>query len=82
MAGLVAHVVGVDDPDRGQVVAALLRAPDGAEVDIEDLRLRLKDRLSSYKVPKRFLVVADEDVPMLSSGKLDLRALKELLGAP
>ena len=29
VAGLTAHVVGLDDPDRGQVVAALVRAPDG-----------------------------------------------------
>jgi len=82
VAGLAAHVVGIDDPGRGQVVAALIRAPEGAEVDVEDLRGRLKGRLSAYKVPKRFLVVADEDVPMMSSGKLDLRALKELLGDP
>jgi len=82
VAGLTAHVVGVDDPDRGQVVAALVRAPEGVEVDVEDLRARLKDRLSAYKVPRRFLVVAAADVPMMSSGKLDLRALKELLRAP
>ena len=29
VTGLVAHVVGVDDPDRGQVVAAALRVPRG-----------------------------------------------------
>jgi acyl-CoA synthetase (AMP-forming)/AMP-acid ligase II len=79
VSGLVAHVVGVDDAARGQVVAALVRAPDGTAVDVEDLRTRLKDRLSAYKVPRRFLVAPDEDVPMMSSGKLDLRALKELL---
>jgi len=82
VSGLVAHVVGVDDPERGQVVAALVRAPEGAEVDVEDLRARLKGRLSAYKVPRRFLVVPAADVPMMSSGKLDLRALKELLRAP
>ena len=82
VSGLTAHVVGVDDPDRGQVVAALVRAPEGTEVDVADLRARLKDRLSAYKVPRRILVVGDGDVPMMSSGKLDLRALKELLRAP
>ena len=29
--GLVAHVVGVDDPDRGQVVAAAVRVPRGQD---------------------------------------------------
>ena len=42
---------------------------------------RLRERLSAYKVPRRIVVAAAEDVPMMSSGKLDLRALKELLGA-
>ena len=80
VADLVAHVVGVDDAARGQVVAALVRAPVGREVDVDDLRARLRDRLSAYKVPRRIVVAADEDVPMMSSGKIDLRALKERLG--
>ena len=33
------------------------------------------------KVPQRYLVLADDEVPMLSSGKLDARALKERFGA-
>ena len=96
VSGLVAHVVGVDDQARGQIVAALVRAPTGdgdhdsggdgdgddrAEaVDTDDLRARLRDRLSAYKVPRRIRVVAPDDVPIMSSGKLDLRAVKELLG--
>jgi acyl-CoA synthetase (AMP-forming)/AMP-acid ligase II len=73
-------VVGVDDEMRGQVVAALVRAPAGG-VDAEDLRTRLRTVLSAYKVPRRVLVVRDDEVPMMSSGKVDQRALKELFGA-
>jgi acyl-CoA synthetase (AMP-forming)/AMP-acid ligase II len=80
VSGLVAHVVGVDDLERGQVVAALVRAPAGRTVDVDDLRSRLRGRLSAYKVPRRIAVAPDDEVPMMSSGKLDLRALKELLG--
>ncbi|HEY7070457.1 MAG TPA: fatty acid--CoA ligase family protein, partial [Acidimicrobiales bacterium] len=79
VSGLVAHVVGVDDEARGQVVAALVRSPDTAAVDVDDLRARLKDRLSAYKVPRRIAVVPEAKVPMMSSGKLDLRALREML---
>jgi acyl-CoA synthetase (AMP-forming)/AMP-acid ligase II len=76
--GLVAHVVGIDDADRGQVVAAALRVPRGQSApDPDELRVALRKRLSAYKVPQRYLTLADEDVPMLSSGKLDARALKE-----
>jgi hypothetical protein len=34
--------------------------------------------LSAYKVPRRFLVLAPADLPMLSSGKPDLKAIEEL----
>jgi acyl-CoA synthetase (AMP-forming)/AMP-acid ligase II len=81
VAGLTAHVVGVDDEARGQVVAAAVRVPEGAEVDAGELRDRLAERLSAYKVPRRIVLLADAEVPIMSSGKLDLRALKELLGA-
>ena len=80
VSGLAAHVVGVDDETRGQVVAALVRAPEGS-VDVDDLRTRLRVVLSAYKVPKLVVVVPDDEVPMMSSGKLDLRALKELFRA-
>jgi acyl-CoA synthetase (AMP-forming)/AMP-acid ligase II len=80
VSGLVAHVVGVDDAARGQVVAALVRAPAESAVDVDDLRARLRQRLSAYKVPRRIVVAPDDAVPMMSSGKLDLRALKEMLG--
>lgn len=85
VSGLVANVVGIDDAARGQVVAALVRLPRAGEagsVDLDELRSRLRERLSAYKVPRRFVVVPEAEVPMLSSGKLDLRAVKELLCAP
>jgi acyl-CoA synthetase (AMP-forming)/AMP-acid ligase II len=81
LTGLVAHVVGIDDPDRGQLVAAAIRLPRGhAEPDTDALRAGLRTTLSAYKVPQRYLVLADDEVPMLSSGKLDARGLKERFG--
>jgi malonyl-CoA/methylmalonyl-CoA synthetase len=81
VTGLVAHVVGVDDAERGQVVAAALRVPGDQPVpDPDELRTALRTRLSAYKVPTRYLVLADDEVPMLSSGKLDARALRDLFG--
>ncbi len=77
--GLAAHVVGIDDADRGQLVAAALRVPRGEDgPDVDELRAALRRLLSAYKVPQRFLFLADDDVPMLSSGKLDARALRAL----
>jgi acyl-CoA synthetase (AMP-forming)/AMP-acid ligase II len=77
--GLVAHVVGIDDAERGQVVAVAVRVPRGRDAPgTDELRTALRERLSAYKVPQRYLVLADDEVPMLSSGKLDARALKDL----
>jgi len=81
VAGLTAHVVGLDDAARGQIVAAAIRVPAGRIVDPEDLRTRLRQRLSAYKVPQRIVLLADDEVPLMSSGKLDLPALKVLLDA-
>lgn len=79
--GLVAHVIGVDDPARGQLVAAAVRIPAGRHPpDPDELGASLRSKLSAYKVPRRFLMLAEEDVPMMSSGKLDVRALRERLG--
>jgi acyl-CoA synthetase (AMP-forming)/AMP-acid ligase II len=80
VAGLTAHVVGVDHEVRGQIVAAAVRVPEGRTVDADELRSRLAGRLSAYKVPRRIVLLAEGDVPMMSSGKLDLRALKDRLG--
>jgi acyl-CoA synthetase (AMP-forming)/AMP-acid ligase II len=78
VSGLVGHVVGVYDAGRGQVVAALVRVPDQTEVDADALRAQLRDRLSAYKVPKMIVLIPEGDVPMMSSGKIDLRAIKAL----
>jgi acyl-CoA synthetase (AMP-forming)/AMP-acid ligase II len=79
--GTVAHVLGLPDADRGQVVAAVIALEGGAEFDEAAVRDRLKTELSSYKIPKHFAVVPRSDIPVLSSGKVDLVALQKMLDA-
>jgi acyl-CoA synthetase (AMP-forming)/AMP-acid ligase II len=81
LTGLTAHVIGLADAARGQLVAAAVRVPPGRALDVDGLREELRKRLSSYKVPRRFLPLADTEVPLLSSGKLDRRALEALFDA-
>jgi acyl-CoA synthetase (AMP-forming)/AMP-acid ligase II len=78
LTGLTAHVIGLDDAARGQLVAAAIRVPADRDLDLDALRARLAERLSTYKVPRRFLLLGDDAVPMLSSGKLDRPALVAL----
>jgi acyl-CoA synthetase (AMP-forming)/AMP-acid ligase II len=79
--GTVAHVVGLPDPARGQLVAAVVAVEDGVEFDEAAVRDRLKDELSAYKIPKRFAAVPRSDIPVLSSGKVDLAALQKVFDA-
>ncbi len=82
VAGLASHVLGVDDDERGQVVAAALVIPEGREFgddELEALRRHLASRLSAYKVPRILVPLRQAEVPMMSSGKLDSRALRAVL---
>ena len=77
----LAFVVGVPDEVHGQTVVALVvpwRGAGADAVDPEEIRRRLREELSSYKVPAQVLVIADEDVPWLVSQKVDRRALVSL----
>jgi acyl-CoA synthetase (AMP-forming)/AMP-acid ligase II len=58
----------------------MIRVPAGQDApDAGELRERLRARLSAYKVPRRIAYAGDGEVPMMSSGKVDLRALKAAL---
>jgi acyl-CoA synthetase (AMP-forming)/AMP-acid ligase II len=76
--GTVAHVIGIPDPERGQVVAAVVAIDAGAAFDEDALRTRLKDELSAYKIPRRILALASSEIPVMSSGKIDLPKLRKL----
>jgi acyl-CoA synthetase (AMP-forming)/AMP-acid ligase II len=75
----LAVVIGLPDPDRGEVVAVALSPKPGAAIDAEDVLLRLDKEISSYKLPRRVLVMGEHDVPYLPSGKPDRLRIKSLL---
>jgi acyl-CoA synthetase (AMP-forming)/AMP-acid ligase II len=76
-----AHVVGVDDADRGQSVEAAVVLEPGRQASPEALRERVKRALSAYKVPRHIFVYEDGTLPFTDTGKIDKRRLGEQLRA-
>ena len=72
-----AFVLGIVNPVGGETVAAVMVPAPGAVLDPEDLRKRANAELSGYKVPRRWLVIAEDEVPRLGSGKPDKLTLRE-----
>ena len=74
-----AIVLGMPDEVRGENVLAVVIPRDGAKIDSAAIQKRMKDEISSYKIPKEFVVMNFSDVPRTTSGKVQRNALKKLL---
>src|SRR6201985_919968 len=79
--GAVAHVLGIPDAERGEIVAAVIALDSGAHFDETALRRELAAELSAYKIPKRFAALPAAEVPLLASGKVDMRQLRRVFDA-
>ena len=66
-------VIGLPDDDLGHVVHAIVQAP--ADIDLDDLRRHLDERLVRYKQPRSFEIVTE---PLRDdAGKVRRSALRE-----
>jgi acyl-CoA synthetase (AMP-forming)/AMP-acid ligase II len=74
-----AYVVGLPDRERGQLLVAAVVARDGVELDFTAIEAQLRKRLSSYKVPRAYVQIAREDVPMLHSNKVSRREVAAMM---
>lgn len=74
-----AYVVGLPDQDRGQLVVAAIVPREGAELDFAAVETELRKRLSSYKVPRAYVAISREEVPMLHSNKVSRRMVEALM---
>ena len=69
-------VVGLEDPDWGQRVAACCVLSDAEPLEIESLRAWTKERLATYKSPHALIVV--DKLPRNAMGKVQKKAVVEL----
>jgi fatty-acyl-CoA synthase len=74
----VSQTVGVPDELLGELVVTCIVPVDGASPSVEALRDFAKEKLASYKVPRRILFVAEEDLETTGSAKIKTAELRKL----
>ncbi|MFJ1767736.1 AMP-binding protein [Amycolatopsis sp. NPDC088138] len=68
-------VVGLPHERWTEAITAVVVPKPGARIDAEELRLRLKDRLDGYKVPKA--VIVTDELPRTSTGKIQKNLVRD-----
>jgi fatty-acyl-CoA synthase len=72
-------LLGLPDGRGDTLVVAAVVLLEGAELTESQLISRLRDELSSYKVPKRVAFFAPDAIPRTGSGKVQKFKLKPIL---
>ena len=72
-------VLGLPDARRGQAVVAVVVADRDTDFNEAELKQRAAGKLSSYKLPRRIFRFDPAAMPVLSSGKVNMHKLTELV---
>jgi fatty-acyl-CoA synthase len=74
----LAYVTGVPDPQRDEVIAAIVVRREGYEIEQSDILAHCRRELAAYKVPRLVKFVNEADLPLTVTGKLQKNRLHEL----
>ncbi len=74
-------VAGIDDAEFGQRVVAAVVPAEGATPSEAALQAALKQQISSYKVPRNIVFIAESDIPRTSTGKIKLAEIGAMIAA-
>jgi acyl-CoA synthetase (AMP-forming)/AMP-acid ligase II len=77
----ISLVSGLPDRERGEIVAAAVVPAAGASPTEGGLQAALRDRLSSFKIPRRIVFISHDDVPRTATGKVQLFDLADLIAS-
>ena len=75
----IAATVGVPHDTLGELVVACIVPESGAQLDEAAVRAFAAKSLSSYKVPRRVLFLAESEIALTGSNKVKTAALRELV---
>jgi acyl-CoA synthetase (AMP-forming)/AMP-acid ligase II len=73
-----AQSVGVPHATLGEVVVSCVVPQEGATLEEKAIQSYLKERLASYKVPRRVLILRADEVAVTANGKVKSSELKQL----
>ncbi len=73
-----AAVIGVDDEQYGQRLAAFVVLNDGAAATPDALKQHVRENLANYKVPREITVL--DELPRSITGKIVRRELQDRAG--
>jgi acyl-CoA synthetase (AMP-forming)/AMP-acid ligase II len=74
----IGRTVGVPHDTLGEIVVTCVVPHDGTTLEEAAIRDFLKERLASYKVPRRVLFFREEELSMTGSAKVKSSSLREL----
>src|SRR3546814_7873102 len=75
---LISQTVGVPDELLGELVASCIVPHEGASLDEAAIRNYAKEKLASYKLPRRVLFVEESDLQTTGSSKIKTAELRKL----
>lgn len=74
-----AYVVGLPDKERGSLLVAAVVAREGVSLDFDAIEAALRARLSGYKVPRAYVPITRDEVPLLHSNKVARREIAAMI---
>jgi acyl-coenzyme A synthetase/AMP-(fatty) acid ligase len=76
-----AVVAGLPDPEAGEVVVAAVAPAAGAAAEEQAIREALRGTLSSFKIPRRIVFIAADEIPRTATGKVKLSEVRDMIAA-
>jgi len=74
-----AVVTGLPDSAMGEILVAAVVPGEGNSPSEESLRQALHDTLSSFKIPRRIVLITENEVPRTVTGKVKLFEVKNII---
>jgi fatty-acyl-CoA synthase len=76
-----AQTVGLPHETLGEMIVSCIVANDGVTLDRAAITAFLKERIASFKVPRKILFFRDDELDVTGSGKVKLARLREIARA-